>query len=300
MHFRMVNLYEILKSLPPFSRQLSCRGMLFTNYDCPQTIAKVQFLVDCHFIAYVLSGRRIFHKNNKSWELKEGSCVFVNKGAHVAERENKDTWCVMVFFMPDHFLKELLEENKSTLLLTGPADSGSPDHVLMLDVNELSHSFFISMLPYFSQSPPPPESLLELKFKELVLSLLTNPSNRHFLSKLKQFAHEGTPMIEQVMLENYMYNLLLSDYAKLCCKSLPTFNREFRKKFNDTPARWILRKRLELAQELLLNTDMGMAEVGFECGFENQAHFSRIFKERTGISPLRYRLQYRRQHLHTG
>ena len=106
-------------------RQLTCRELLFTNYDCPQTEKKVSFYIECNFIAYVISGRRIFHKNNQSWELKEGSCVFVKKGAHIAERENDEGWCVMVFFMPDDFLKQLIRENRNGLSLAPPAGNSN-------------------------------------------------------------------------------------------------------------------------------------------------------------------------------
>ena len=76
----MINLYQTLKSFPDHFRQLTCRDLLFTNYDCPQTEKKESFFIECNFIAFVLSGRRIFHKGDKSWDLHEGVCVFVKKG----------------------------------------------------------------------------------------------------------------------------------------------------------------------------------------------------------------------------
>ncbi|MEO5581102.1 MAG: hypothetical protein ABIR66_00305, partial [Saprospiraceae bacterium] len=146
----MVNLYEILKSFPGLSKPLNCKDLLFTNYDCPQEDGKEQFFIECNHIAYVISGKRVFHKNNNSWELKEGVCVFVKKGVHVAERAEGEGWCVMVFFMPDNFLKQLINENRKSLPLNNLPEA-DVEHVLTLDVNELSKSFFFSMLPYFAQ-----------------------------------------------------------------------------------------------------------------------------------------------------
>ena len=51
----MLNVYQALKNFPPFSRQLVCRGMLFTNYDCPQLESKVQLYVEQSFILFVLA-----------------------------------------------------------------------------------------------------------------------------------------------------------------------------------------------------------------------------------------------------
>src|SRR5215831_18699886 len=103
----MMNLYEGLKNFPSLSKQLDCKGLLFTHYECPQPNNKQGFFVECSFIAFVLSGRRIFHKNQRSWELKEGTCVFVKKGTHIAEKPEGEDWCVMVFFMPDSFLVQV-------------------------------------------------------------------------------------------------------------------------------------------------------------------------------------------------
>lgn len=284
----MINLYQGLKSFPPFSRQLVCKGMLFTNYDCPQTASKEKFYVECSYIAYVLSGRRIFHKHSKSWELKEGTCVFVKKGTHISEKPQHEGWCVMVFFIPDDFLKQLVNENRNSFSMRN-LPAADDDLVIPLDVNELSKSFFVSMLPYFSQASPPPENLLELKFKELVLSLLINNNNKQFLSFLNDLGNKTTTSIAEVMQNNFAFNLTVQEYAKLSCRSVPTFNREFKKLFNDTPAKWVLKKRLSLAKGLLENSSLSVADVCYECGFENQTHFSRVFKENIGVSPLHFR-----------
>lgn len=283
----MLNLYQALKSFPPFSRQLTCKGMLFTNYDCPQMESKMPLFIEHSFIVYVVSGRRIYHQHGYSWEMKEGSCAFVKKGGIVSEKPRGEEWCVMAFFVPDEFLQQLLKENPSTLAMSNlQADDGP---LIMLDVSEISKSCFFSMLPYFTQQPPPPENLVELKFKELVLSLMINPSNIPFLSYLKALENNRGISIQQVMQTNFSYNLSLADYAKLSCRSVSTFKREFRKQFNESPARWVMKKRLDRAKELLQNTSLAITDISMECGFENPSHFSRVFKEKTGLAPLQFR-----------
>lgn len=283
----IVNLYEAFKFFPNLSRQLHCKDLLFTHYECPQTERYARFYLQYNMIVYVVSGRRIFHKDKKTWEMKEGVCAFVKKGTHIAERENEEAWCAMAFFIPDYFLKQLIEENKSSLPLPSPSDSNI-DHVLPLDVSEISRSFFFSMMPYFSQTPPPPENLIELKFKELILSLLTK-ENKSLNSYLFSLYNDKHPSMMDIMQNNFTFNLSLSDYARLACKSVPTFKREFKRVFNDTPAKWVMKKRLGMASELLENTTLSVGEITNQCGFENQTHFSRLFKEKTGLSPLQFR-----------
>ena len=285
----MVRVYELLKSYPNMSRRITCRDLMFTQYDCPQTEKKERFYVEQNLIAYVISGKRIFHKVSQSWILSEGTCVFVRKGTHISEIENGEGWCVMAFYMPDHFLKQLITDNQRNLPLTNLPEAPS-DHVLTLKVNEICRSFFLSMFSYFSQPTPPPENLVELNFRELVLSLLCDPENRSLLAFLNHLRQDRVPSVEDVVENNFTFNLTLEEYANLACRSVPTLKREFKKIFKESPARWVMKKRLNLAVELLQNTDLSIREITFECGFENQTHFSRIFKEKMGVPPLKFRM----------
>ena len=287
----MLNVYQALKNFPPFSRQLVCRGMLFTNYDCPQLESKVQLYVEQSFILFVLSGRRVYQWQGRSWELGQGACAFVKPGGVVAERPNAEEWCVMVFFVPDDFLLQVVRENQNLFSDKSFLSDEYNDPLIMLDVSEISQACFSSMLPYFAQNPPPPENLVELKFKELVLSLLVNPANRNLLLYLNALNDKTQISLQQVMHNNFSFHLNLEDYAKLSCKSVSSFKREFKKYFNDSPARWLMKKRLEKARHLLQDTLLPVTDISFECGFENPNHFSRVFKEKTGVSPLQFRLK---------
>lgn len=284
----MLNLYQALKSFPPFSRQLICKGMLFTNYDCPQEVSKMQAFIEHSFILYVISGRRIYYRQQFSWELKEGSCAFVKPGGFVTEKPEGEEWCVMVFFVPDEYLLQLVKENRSILTASHPTTE-NVEPLILLHVNDLTQACFCSMLPYFTQTPAPPESLVELKFKELVLSLLVNPVNKELLTYINTLRSNNSFSVRQVMESNFSFNLSISDYARLSCKSISTFKREFKKQFNDSPAQWLMKKRLDMAKGLLINTSLPVSEVGLECGFENTTHFSRVFREKIGIAPMQFR-----------
>jgi AraC-like DNA-binding protein len=166
------------------------------------------------------------------------------------------------------------------------------DHVLLLDLTKLSESIFHSMYAYFTQDPPPPDSMLELKFRELVLSLLINPKNDRLLAYFNQLSQGARPSLEEIMQENYSFHLTLADFAKLACVSVPTFKREFRRVFKDAPARWVLRKRLDQAASLLTNSDLPIIEITQECGFENQTHFSRVFRKKFGTAPSQWRRRF--------
>lgn len=284
----IINLFQGLKDYPAINKQFTCSDLLFTHYDCPQAEGRQGFLVEQNLVLYVISGRRIFHKGNRSWEMSKGTCSFVKKGTHISERIFEDSWCVMAFFMPDHFLRQFMIENHSRLKINSQPEL-NPDHILLLDVSALSESIFNSMTAYFSPDTQPPEYMLELKFRELIFSLLIDPKNEHLLNYLQHLSQHSRPSLEEIMQENYSFHLSLADYAKLACVSIPTFKREFRKVFKDAPARWVLKKKLDHAEALLINSDLPITEITMECGFENQTHFSRVFRKKYGAAPTQWR-----------
>jgi AraC-like DNA-binding protein len=284
----IINLFQGLKEYPAINKQLTCNELFFTHYDCPQSEGKQSFLVEQNLLLYVISGRRIFHKGTKTWEMTKGICSFVKKGTHISERIFDDSWCVMDFFMPDHFLRQLMIENRGRLNVNTQVTSNL-DHVLLLDVSPLTESVFNSMFAYFTPDVQPPEYLLELKFREVMLSLLINPKNDQLLAYLNHLSQRARPSLEEIMHENYAFHLTLADYAKLACVSVPTFKREFRRVFKDAPARWVLSRKLDHAAALLANSDLPITEITMECGFENQTHFSRVFRKKYGVTPSQWR-----------
>ena len=95
--------------------------------------------------------------------------------------------------------------------------------------------------------------------------------------------------LEKVMSENYLYNLKIEEFAKLCGRSLSAFKRDFKKVFSTTPSKWIKTKRLAYAKGLLIESNLNINEICFDSGFVNTSHFIKSFKEQYKISPHQFR-----------
>ena len=98
--------------------------------------------------------------------------------------------------------------------------------------------------------------------------------------------------IEEIMSKNYLYNLKVEEFAKLCGRSLSAFKRDFKSIFNTTPSRWIKAKRLEYSKKLLVESRLNINQVCYECGFVNASHYIKCFKERYKISPYQFRMTH--------
>lgn len=65
----------------------------------------------------------------------------------------------------------------------------------------------------------------------------------------------------------------------------------FREEFHTTVSEFILEKRLNLARQLLKTHPGNITQVAESCGFADYNYFIRVFRERSGITPLQYRKQ---------
>ena len=81
----------------------------------------------------------------------------------------------------------------------------------------------------------------------------------------------------------------IKEIAFLCHLSLSYFVRAFSNTIGLTPYAWFMRQRIDHAEELLESSDMSLAHVALECGFSDQAHFTKAFARATGMTPARRR-----------
>jgi AraC-like DNA-binding protein len=283
----VINYYQAARTNPNVFKQLFCKELLFVYYDCPLGSNRQDSWSQYNYILYVVTGKKVFSTNTRSWLLTKGTAVFVKKGACIIERVQGEVLCLMAFFIPDNYLRSFLAENRA--LLTKGENFINDDHVISLEVNEMMLAFYESVIPYFNSSVKPSEDLLELKFKELLFNIIGNPINTELNSFLHTMVSSHANNIQPVIEANYCYNLALNEYAKLCNRSLSSFKRDFYNLYGESPARWLLNRRLAHALKLICNTNSTIVDISFESGFENSTHFSHAFKKHFGISPLQYR-----------
>ena len=83
------------------------------------------------------------------------------------------------------------------------------------------------------------------------------------------------------------------ELARVASVSPAHFSRQFRATFGESPHRYLQRRRVERAMELLRHTDRSVTDVCFDVGFGSLGTFSRTFRAIVGASPSDYRSRMR-------
>jgi len=85
----------------------------------------------------------------------------------------------------------------------------------------------------------------------------------------------------------------LSMLAGVAGLSVHHFARQFKQSAGVTPHIYLTQKRVERAQEMLVQTDLPLAEIAFAVGFFDQGHLSRHFRHMLGTTPREFRWSQR-------
>jgi AraC-like DNA-binding protein len=102
---------------------------------------------------------------------------------------------------------------------------------------------------------------------------------------------DGTRMnqVMQFLLENRFQAISLDETAEKANLSKEAFCRFFKLRTGKTFTQYLQQLRIAEAQKLLIETDLGIAEIAFRVGYENLSYFNRSFKKLVTKSPRDYR-----------
>jgi transcriptional regulator GlxA family with amidase domain len=83
--------------------------------------------------------------------------------------------------------------------------------------------------------------------------------------------------------------VLVADLCALVWRSEAHFSRSFRGTFGYSPHAYVIRRRVELAAQYMLQTEKSLSEISLGCGFVDQAHLCKHFRAITGETPAAWR-----------
>lgn len=89
--------------------------------------------------------------------------------------------------------------------------------------------------------------------------------------------------------ENINNRIEVSTLADMACMSKDHFTRMFRKETGETPNQYIILRKMEKAELLIVTTNLSVKAIARGLGYDDSSYFNRLFRKQTGITPQQYR-----------
>ena len=159
-----------------------------------------------------------------------------------------------------------------------------PNYIENVKSDEL-RDIFASICAHYGAGTLNDEIMLQSLILKLVCTL--NKTSPLQTSKYtpKSNNHEVIEHTLRYINENLSSSLTLEGLASEAKFSPIYFHRLFKSSTGKTLHEYIEDQRIKKALNLLLSTDMTLAQISYECGFSSQSYFSYAFKRRTGLTP---------------
>jgi AraC-like DNA-binding protein len=102
---------------------------------------------------------------------------------------------------------------------------------------------------------------------------------------------DSMPNVMAWLTENATDNIPISEIAEQHHMTRRSFERNFTRFAGETPSKFRLNLRIEKAKELLGDSSVSLSDLALQCGFCDQSHFTRVFRQHMGKTPSQYRKQ---------
>lgn len=230
-----------------------------------------------YVIGFIESGLRHLSCKNKEYDITPGTLLLFNPGDnHTCEQINDmalDYRCLNI--MPDIMEKTVYE-------ITGRR------YKLNFDVNVVYKCELVDTLRELHQFIMDEKKGLR---KEESFYFLIEQIIKNYTSEEKKFSSPDDDQIEKAcryMDQNYTEQINLDKLCSITELKRYTLLRNFVKEKGVTPYQYLETIRVNNAKKLLEKGE-DIKDISFECGFSDQSHFTRFFKNFIGITPSQYK-----------
>lgn len=115
-------------------------------------------------------------------------------------------------------------------------------------------------------------------------------SHMHTGSRSISINYPKVLKVKEHINKNVSLNFSLSELAEIAGLSSAYLCRKFKQIMGERLFDYILKQKLFSAKKLLIETNLSVKEISYQCGFENDTYFFTVFKKVQGMSPLSFKL----------
>lgn len=222
--------------------------------------------------------------------ILDGSFTFVKDGKHITARKG-DTVILDCYKPHEYYTNDNFESiwvhiaGANSYELFEEIESSAGNLIKCKDIQHLRKLLF-RIFDGIKSDNPPTELNLSLDIYKLFAELL-NPQSAK--SKGENSYEDCVQIVKEYISENLNENLTVAKLAEIVNMSSSHFSRIFKRQTGFSPYDYILISRLNRAKYLLQVTDMTVASIAYETGFNSESNFIFFFTENEGISPGKFR-----------
>jgi AraC family transcriptional regulator len=253
-------------------------------------------------VRWTRNGQRFFDSGRTQFAVDDSAYLLFNGGREFSSfvESNTPVSCYCVSFAP-HLVEDVLRT------LVTPEDRLLEDpfreryQPLQFFETAYRHNIMVSpmlrRLEMAAENNCEPHAWFEELFRFLAVRLL------HVHRDVYREIDRLPPARAATRLEVYRRTLIARDYietgldrpltvaeiANVACFSPFHFLRSFKQVFRETPHQYLTRRRIERAQDMLIQTDVSITNICFAVGFASLGSFSSLFRRHAGVSPEGYR-----------
>ncbi|MEF3304443.1 helix-turn-helix transcriptional regulator [Paenibacillus sp. GYB003] len=242
---------------------------------------------DFYELYYLLSGERVYFMNGSVYLVRKGDLVFVSPGdlhstasSEVLEFERVLIHVSAPFLAdPGARASDLLSANRSGLIRFSIKEQARVERLLL------------QMMAECEERQPDYDICVRASLLELLVCIRRAERQQHRPSPQADAhpMHQKISEIAAYIHEHYPEPITLESVAKTFYISPSYLSRVFVKLTGFHFREYIQVVRVREAEKRLKQTKDKVQAIAEQVGFEHIAHFNRIFKKQTGLSPLRYR-----------
>lgn len=162
----------------------------------------------------------------------------------------------------------------------------------MVFLDKLGRKKLISQLNELNTENWQDKNALKIRMRAILVNIFS-----YFASSLPETESSGIPIwlteLTNKMTKPENFILGTKQMMLLSNKSREHLSRSFKKYYGVTITDYINGLRVNYASNLLINTNIPILDICFNCGFQSASYFYRIFKEKNGVTPNIFRNNYK-------
>lgn len=241
--------------------------------------------------SYILEGAMVMTCMGNDYLLRAGDGIFINSNcAHMSRPKGADS----AIFLSLNIQPSLLTlfhgsviEQKYFL----PYSNDPNMQVIALSAEEPEQRLFLEQVMYLFNLIQEKGFGYELETYAQLLHvwklLLILADRPHTQPKIRE-RNEAHAMLQYIH-EHFSDNITIGDLAAVAHLSRGECCRIFQATYGTSIISHVIDYRISQSIPLLTGTEYSVAEIAGRCGFNNTSYYTKVFREKVGVTPLKYR-----------